>query len=95
MKKEYKKINETLYSEVLPNGLTVYLLPKPGFHKTYGLFTTDYGSIDNRFIPRGQKEFITVPDGIAHLVYQSLEKHPQFLFQTFCAPKSALCHQVP
>ncbi|WP_308618277.1 EF-P 5-aminopentanol modification-associated protein YfmH [uncultured Enterococcus sp.] len=84
MKKEYKKINETLYSEVLPNGLTVYLLPKPGFHKTYGLFTTDYGSIDNRFIPRGQKEFITVPDGIAHfLEHKMFEKETGDVFQDF------------
>ena len=27
-KTEYEQINETLYHEVLPNGLTVYLLPK-------------------------------------------------------------------
>ena len=52
----YQKINETLYKEVLPNGLTVYLLPKAGYHKTYGLFSTNYGSIDNEFVPRGGTE---------------------------------------
>ena len=26
----YDQINETLYTEVLPNGLSVYLLPKAG-----------------------------------------------------------------
>lgn len=84
MKKVYEKINETLYSEVLPNGLTVYLLPKPGYHKTYGLFTTDYGSIDNRFIPLGQEEFITVPDGIAHFLEHKLfEKETGDVFQDF------------
>ncbi len=31
----YQKINEILYKEILPNGLTVYLLPKAGYHKTY------------------------------------------------------------
>ncbi len=30
MKKEYKKINETLYSEVLPNGLTGLFIAKTG-----------------------------------------------------------------
>lgn len=84
MKKVYEKVNETLYSEILPNGLTVYLLPKPGFHKTYGLFTTDYGSIDNRFIPLGEKEFITVPDGIAHfLEHKMFEKETGDVFQDF------------
>ena len=38
------------------NGLTVYLLPKNDYHKTYGLFSTNYGSIDNEFIPYGEKE---------------------------------------
>lgn len=84
MKKVYEKVNETLYSEVLPNGLTVYLLPKRDFHKTYGLFTTDYGSIDNRFIPLGEKEFITVPDGIAHfLEHKMFEKETGDVFQDF------------
>ena len=52
-KTEYDQINETLYHEVLPNGLTVYLLPKNDYHKTYGLSSTNYGSIDNEFIPYG------------------------------------------
>ncbi len=55
-KTEYEQINETLYHEVLPNGLTVYLLPKNDYHKTYGLFSTNYGSIDNEFIPMVKKK---------------------------------------
>lgn len=82
--KRYEQINETLYSEVLPNGLTVYLLPKAGFHKTYGLFTTDYGSIDNTFIPNGQTDFVTVPDGIAHfLEHKMFESERGDVFQEF------------
>ena len=43
--------------------------------KTYGLFTTDYGSIDNTFVPIGQEEMIEVPDGIAHfLEHKMFEK---------------------
>ncbi|EOH95321.1 EF-P 5-aminopentanol modification-associated protein YfmH [Enterococcus pallens] len=83
-KQVYDKINETLYKEVLPNGLTVYLLPKEGYHKTYGLFSTNYGSIDNTFIPRGGDEFITVPDGIAHfLEHKMFEKEEGDVFQKF------------
>lgn len=83
-KQVYDKINETLYKEVLPNGLTVYLLPKEGYHKTYGLFSTNYGSIDTTFIPRGGDEFITVPDGIAHfLEHKMFEKEEGDVFQKF------------
>lgn len=83
-KQVYDKINETLYKEVLPNGLTVYLLPKEGYHKTYGLFSTNYGSIDNTFIPRGGDDFVTVPDGIAHfLEHKMFEKEEGDVFQKF------------
>lgn len=83
-KTEYDQINETLYHEVLPNGLTVYLLPKNDYHKTYGLFSTNYGSIDNEFIPYGSDKKIKVPDGIAHFLEHKLfEKEDGDLFQLF------------
>ncbi|KAF1302602.1 MULTISPECIES: EF-P 5-aminopentanol modification-associated protein YfmH [Enterococcus] len=83
-KKSYRQINETLYTEVLPNGLTVYLLPKADFHKTYGLFSTNYGSIDNEFVPNGGTEFVRVPDGIAHFLEHKLfEKETGDVFQDF------------
>ena len=83
-KTEYEQINETLYHEVLPNGLTVYLLPKNDYHKTYGLFSTNYGSIDNEFIPYGEKEKVKVPDGIAHFLERKLfEKEDGDVFQLF------------
>lgn len=81
---QYEQINETLYTEVLPNGLTVFLLPKAGFHKTYGLFSTNYGSIDNAFVPLGETEPVQVPDGIAHfLEHKMFEKEAGDIFQTF------------
>lgn len=83
-KTEYDQINETLYYEVLPNGLTVYLLPKNDYHKTYGLFSTNYGSIDNEFIPYGSDKKIKVPDGIAHFLEHKLfEKEDGDVFQLF------------
>ncbi|MDT2842749.1 EF-P 5-aminopentanol modification-associated protein YfmH [Vagococcus lutrae] len=83
-KKEYPLLEETLYSATLPNGLTVHLLPKTGFHKTYGIMTTEYGSIDNEFIPLGETEFRHVPDGIAHFLEHKLfEKEDGDVFQTF------------
>jgi predicted Zn-dependent peptidase len=67
-KLEYPHIKETLYHEVLDNGLNVYVLPKPGFSKYFATFTTKYGSMDNRFVPVGKEDYITVPDGIAHFL---------------------------
>ncbi|MGX7352159.1 EF-P 5-aminopentanol modification-associated protein YfmH [Enterococcus canis] len=83
-KHEYQQINETLYTEVLANGLTVHLLPKPDYHKTYGLFTTNYGSIDNHFVPLSGEAAVTVPDGIAHfLEHKMFEKETGDVFQVF------------
>ena len=63
-----EKLHESLYYEELDNGLKVYLLPKYGFSKTYGLFSTHFGSVDTTFVPLGEENMITVPDGIAHFL---------------------------
>ncbi|MEG0592252.1 MAG: pitrilysin family protein [Coprobacillus sp.] len=65
---KYHTLQETLYYEQMENGLKVYLLPKPGFSKTYGLFSTQFGSIDTTFVPLNEKEMVKVPDGIAHFL---------------------------
>lgn len=81
---EYDQLQETLYTETLSNGLTVTLLPKNEFHKTYALFTTNYGSIDNTFVPLGKEEMVTAPDGIAHFLEHKLfEKKDGDVFQKF------------
>jgi predicted Zn-dependent peptidase len=80
---EHKQLKETLYHETLPNGLEVYLLPKPGFFKTYATFTTRYGSIDNHFQPPGKEE-LKVPDGIAHfLEHKMFEEEDGDVFAEF------------
>ncbi|MDN6030541.1 MAG: insulinase family protein, partial [Lactococcus plantarum] len=70
--KRYSQVGETLYKEVLDNGLVVYYLPKPDFHKTYGLFTTKFGSLDTTFVPRGSETMKTFPEGIAHFLEHKL-----------------------
>jgi predicted Zn-dependent peptidase len=85
MKKiEHRQIAETLYHEKLPNGLEVYLLPKPDFHKTFATFTTKYGSIDNRFqVSGGAKR--EVPDGVAHFLEHKMfeQASGEDVFQAF------------
>lgn len=83
-KVQFEQLDETLYHEKLANGLEVYILPKKGFSKTFATFTTKYGSIDNHFVPYGEKEAIKVPDGIAHfLEHKMFEKEDGDVFQQF------------
>lgn len=80
----YKDIEEIIYKKKLNNGLTVLLLPKEEMSKTYSLFTTKYGSIDQTFIPFNQDEKVTVPDGIAHFLEHKLfEKEDRDVFSDF------------
>lgn len=64
----YPTLQETIYFEEMSNGLKVYLLPKIGFSKTYGLFSTRFGSIDTTFVPLHETQMLKVPDGIAHFL---------------------------
>ncbi|QBO35593.1 insulinase family protein [Periweissella cryptocerci] len=81
---KYTNLDETLYKTTLPNGLQINLLPKPGFHKTYAVLTTDFGALDLAFVPRGQKELVTMPAGIAHfLEHKMFEKADHDAFELF------------
>jgi predicted Zn-dependent peptidase len=81
----YATINEKTHTETLPNGLTVVLVPKPGYTKTYAVFTTRYGSIDNHFQVAGEPEHRVV-DGIAHFLEHKLfEEEWGDIFHTFAA----------
>jgi len=64
--REYKQINEQVYTGTLPNGLAVFVVPKPGFHKKYAFFAADYGGIDRRFKHGGR--WIDTPAGVAHFL---------------------------
>ncbi|MGY4689882.1 EF-P 5-aminopentanol modification-associated protein YfmH [Salibacterium sp. K-3] len=80
----FDQLQETVHKEVLPNGLTVLVIPKQDFQKTFAVFTTNYGSIDNRFVPIGKNEPANVPDGIAHfLEHKMFEDENGDVFQTF------------
>lgn len=84
--KFYKKTGETLYTEILPNGLTVYYLPKADYNRTYGLFTTNFGSLDTTFIPKGASTFQTFLEGIAHFLEHKLfEKEDGDVMDKFSA----------
>ncbi|WP_433752836.1 EF-P 5-aminopentanol modification-associated protein YfmH [Paenibacillus amylolyticus] len=81
----YEHLQETLFYEVMDNGLHVYILPKPGFQKTYATFATKYGAVDNHFQVEGQ-EAVKVPDGIAHFLEHKMFEEPTGdIFATFAS----------
>jgi predicted Zn-dependent peptidase len=81
----YPNVQETLYREILDNGLEVIVLPKEGFQKTYATFSTKYGSIDNNFAV-GTEEPVKVPDGIAHFLEHKMFEEPTGdIFAVFAA----------
>lgn len=55
-----------------PTGLTILLCPMKGYSSAYALFGTKYGSIDTCFKTNRDKDFITVPEGIAHFLEHKL-----------------------
>ena len=65
-KRYYPQWNETLYRQVLPSGLTVCVVPRPGFTKKLAYFVTDYGAIHTDFTLNGEK--ISAPAGVAHFL---------------------------
>ncbi|MEK3882203.1 pitrilysin family protein [Paenibacillus sp. PL2-23] len=73
---QYPHVQETLYREVMDNGLEVIVLPKEGFQKTYATFSTKYGSIDNVFAV-GDETPARVPDGIAHFLEHKMFEEPE------------------
>ena len=62
--KFYERIGESVYQETLPNGLQIFVVPKPGYTKKYAFFATRYGGMDTRFQLDGQ--WLDTPAGIAH-----------------------------
>lgn len=72
-----EKIKEEILFKEMESGLKIYFMPKKGYTKKYAIFSTNYGSIDNVFVPsQGDKEFI-VPEGIAHFLEHKLFEEPE------------------
>lgn len=65
-------IKEKLYKKNLENGLTLLMMPRNNYNKNYGIFVTNYGSIDKKFINPETGKVEIVSDGIAHFLEHKL-----------------------
>ena len=73
-------VNEKLIYEKLENGLDVYIIRKKDFNSNYVSFVSKFGGLDIEFIPINEKDYVTMPAGIAHFLEHKLfeqENDPQ------------------
>ena len=73
-KTEYPAIGETLYTAVLPNGLPVYVVTKPGYRRSFAVYAANYGGADRRFTLAGEQK--DTPAGVAHYLEHKMFDTP-------------------
>jgi len=73
-KRLYPQLDEQVVWDRLPNGLTVAVVPRPGFTKKLAYLVTDFGSIHREFTLNGTP--FHVPTGIAHFLEHKLFDMP-------------------
>ena len=71
---EYKSVGEEVWYEKLYNGLTVLVIPKKSYSRTYAFFATNYGGCDRRFKLDG--EWHDTPAGVAHFLEHKMFDMP-------------------
>ena len=74
IEKSYPRIGETVLEKTLPNGLKIFIVPKPQHRKKYAFFATRYGGADRRFKVNG--EWIDTPAGVAHFLEHKMFDMP-------------------
>lgn len=62
--KAFPSLGEDLYTDTLPNGLRLQVVPKPGFRSCYAVLAVNYGGAFRRFSLNGEP--METPAGVAH-----------------------------
>jgi len=74
---ESAKLSEKVYKTVHEkSGLTVYVMPKADFTKSYASFSTHFGSVNSKFLDNETGEEYVVPDGTAHFLEHKMFEQP-------------------
>lgn len=69
---ENKRTGEKYIQIDHPSGLRICVWPMEGYSTTHALFGTRYGSVNTHFKTKEEKDFISVPNGIAHYLEHKL-----------------------
>ena len=80
--RNFSDFNEKIYEFDHKSGLHVQIIPKKGFAKKFAVLTTDFGSIDTKYLDENN-ETITVP-----------EVHPLFAVSTQIVPVQLLSYHI-
>ena len=73
-KRIYPRLNEEIFWDRLPNGLTVAVVPRKGFSKKMAYFVVGTGSLQRKFTMDGQE--FCAPMGVAHFMEHKLFDMP-------------------
>lgn len=71
---EYRSVGEEVWYEKLYNGLTILVVPKKDYSRTYAFFAVNYGGCDRRFKLDG--EWHDTPAGVAHFLEHKMFDMP-------------------
>ncbi len=71
---KYEDIGESIYHGVLSNGLSVYIIPRKGYNRSFACSAVDYGGSDIRFKLDGN--WLDTPAGIAHFLEHKMFDMP-------------------
>ena len=71
----YSGLQEQIFTHVAPNGLTVKIVPRPGFTRKLAYFVTDFGSVHTDFELQGKAYH--APAGIAHFLEHKMFELPR------------------
>ena len=72
---DYPELHDGFFEELLPNGLRVRVLPRPGFARKFAFLAVNFGSNDRDFTLDGQEYH--VPAGIAHYLEHKMFDLPE------------------
>lgn len=70
--KRNELLNEQYYEIDHDSGLKIFVMEKPEYSGAFAMFGTKYGSVDTCFKLKGDKDYISVPEGIAHFLEHKL-----------------------
>ena len=77
-------LGEQYYEIDHQSGLKIFVMEKPDYSGAFAMFGTKYGSVDTCFRIKGQENFVSVPEGIAHFLEHKLfESEELDAFQRF------------
>jgi len=83
-------IKEAYYHYQHPSGLSVYLMPKPAYHKTYATLSTNFGST-SEYMKTKQGEIKEIPQGVAHFLEHKLfEQGEQDVSEAFAMDQASV-----